>query len=77
VGKIISIVVKIEFLNKIVRVVMGSSVFDSVSHSFIIYLCTDKIKLVTYPVCKFNVMCRMYNKTMTGHIKGKVVIEVT
>ena len=45
-------------------------------HSFVVQFCTGKVKPAIDSVYKFDDVYSAYDKLMTGHARGKVVIEV-
>ena len=65
-----------ELLNKIAKMIVDGTILSSVSRSFVIHLYTGKVKPVIDSVYKFDDVYGAYDKLMTGHARGKVVIEV-
>jgi len=65
-----------ELLDKIAKMIVDGSVFGSVSRSFVVHLCAGKVKPVIDSVHKFDDVHSAYDKIMTEHARGKVVIEV-
>ena len=59
-----------------VRHIADGTILCFVSRAFIIYLCTGKVKPVIDLVHKFDDVYSAYDKLMTGHARGKVVIEI-
>lgn len=65
-----------ELLNKIAKMIVDGTILSSVSRSFVTHLYTGKVKPVIDSVYKFDDVYSAYDKLMTGHARGKVVIEV-
>jgi len=76
VGRIVSMVVSTELLNKITKMIVDGTVLGFFSRAPAIYLCTGKVKPVIDSVHKFDDVYSAYDKLMTRHARGKVVIEV-
>ena len=69
-------VASMELLNKIAKMIVDGTILSSVSRSFVTHLYTGKVKPVIDSVYKFDDVYSAYDKLMTGHARGKVVIEV-
>jgi D-arabinose 1-dehydrogenase-like Zn-dependent alcohol dehydrogenase len=65
-----------ELLNKITKMIVDGNILGFVSCSSVIHLCTGKVKPVIDSVHRFDDVYSAYDKLMTGHARGKVVIEV-
>lgn len=65
-----------ELLNKIAKMVVDGIIFGFVRRSFVIHSFTGEIKPVIDSVYKFDDVYSAYDKLMTTHARGKVVIEV-
>ena len=65
-----------ELLNKIAKMIVDGTILSSVSRSFVTHLYTGKVKPVIDSLYKFDDVYSAYDKLMTGHARGKVVIEV-
>ena len=65
-----------ELLNKIAKMIVEGTIIGLVSCSSVVHLCTGKVKPVVDSVHKFSDVYGAYDKLMTGHARGKVVIEV-
>ena len=63
-------------LNKIAKMVVDGTILGFISCSSVIQFCTGKVKPVVDSVHKFDDVYSAYEKLMTGHARGKVVIEV-
>jgi len=66
----------VELLNKIAKMIVEGNVFGFVSRSFVVHTRVGKVKPVIDSVYKFDDVYSAYDKIMTGHARGKVVIEV-
>jgi len=70
-------VVTVELLTEIAKMIVDGTIpFVPVSHLFIAYPCAGKVKPVIDSVYKFDDVYSAYDKLMTEHARGKVVIEV-
>ena len=65
-----------ELLDKIAKMIVDGTILGFVSCPSVVHLCTGKVKPVIDSVHKFNDVYSAYDKLMTGHARGKVVIEV-
>ena len=76
-GRMITMVANEELLNKIAKMIVDGTVFvPIISRPFIVHLWAGKVKPVIDSVHKFDEVYSMYDTLMTGHVRGKIVIEV-
>ena len=75
-GRIVAMVVNAGLLNEIAKMIVDGAVHDPVSRLPIVHFCVGKVKPVIDSVYKFDDVYSAYDKLMTRHARGKVVIEV-
>jgi len=70
-------VVNAELLTEIAQMIVDGTISLVLSpHSFVVHSRTGKVKPVIDSVYKFDDVYSAYDKLMTEHARGKVVIEV-
>ena len=77
--RMIAKVVSTELLTEIAKMIVDGaiSLAPSPIHSLFTFTpCAGKVKPVTDSVYKFDDVLSAYDKLMTGHARGKIVIEV-
>jgi len=76
VGRIVSVAANAELLNKIAKMITDGIVPGSIARLFVVHFRTGEVKPVIDSVYRFDDVYSAYDKLMTGHARGKVVIEV-
>lgn len=75
-GRVVTVVVKNELLEEIAKMIADGTVLGFCFSLFVVHSRSGKVKPVIDSVYKFDDVYSAYDKLMTGHARGKVVVEV-